>query len=93
MANGRRGGALSFDGVNDRVTIADRNTFDLTSNFSLTAWARPTAARTWDQVLLKEQPNGLTYAPYASGEVAGRPNGSLSVGGGDRYLDAPATCH
>ena len=42
-------------------------------------------------MLLKEQPNGLTYALYASGEVAGRPNGSLSVGGGDRYLDAPAT--
>ncbi|NPD04685.1 PKD domain-containing protein [Nocardioides sp. zg-1308] len=89
VANGRRGGALSFDGVNDRVSIPDRNAFDLTTSFSLTAWARPSAARTWDQVVLKEQPNGLTYALYASGELAGRPNGSAFIGG-DRYVDAPS---
>ncbi|PKH40185.1 Glucose/arabinose dehydrogenase, beta-propeller fold [Nocardioides alpinus] len=91
VANGRRGGALSFDGVDDRVTVPDRNAFDLTTGFSLTAWARPSAARTWDQVILKEQPNGLAYALYASGAVAGRPNGSLSVGGTDRYLDGPSS--
>ena len=87
---GRHGGALSFDGVDDRVTVADRNAFDLTTAGTLTAWVRPSATRSWDQVLLKERPGGLAYALYGSGVTAGRPNGSLGIGGTDVYADAPA---
>ena len=38
---GRFGGALSFDGVNDMVTVADAAALDLTNAMTLEAWVRP----------------------------------------------------
>ena len=35
--------ALNFDGVDDKVTIADNNALDLTTNYTIEAWIRPTA--------------------------------------------------
>jgi hypothetical protein len=70
---GRFGGALSFDGVNDWVTIPDSNPLDLTTGMTIEAWMRPTAVGTdWLTVLLKEQPGNLIYALYA-GDGNGRP--------------------
>ena len=40
---GRNGGALTFDGINDKVTIADHASLDLTTGMTLEAWVRPTA--------------------------------------------------
>ena len=69
---GRFGGALSFDGVNDWVTVPDANALDLTTGMTLEAWVRPTAVGSlWRTVLLKEQPGNLIYALYA-GDGAGR---------------------
>ena len=63
---GRFGGALSFDGVNDWVTVADANSLDLTTGMTLEAWVRPTAVGSaWRTVMLKEQPSNLIYALYA----------------------------
>ena len=42
-AAGRNGGALTFDGTNDKVTIADHESLDLTTGMTLEAWVRPTA--------------------------------------------------
>ena len=71
-AAGRFGGALSFDGVNDIVTVADTNALDLTTGMTLEAWVRPTAIGTdWRTVVLKEQPGNLIYSLYA-GDSAGR---------------------
>ncbi|GAA3607846.1 LamG-like jellyroll fold domain-containing protein [Microlunatus ginsengisoli] len=89
-AAGKYGGALTFDGVNDRVDIPDRASLDLTTNLTLSAWVRPTTLRSWSQAVLKENGNGLSYALYATGETGNRPNGSLSIGGADRYIDATA---
>jgi gliding motility-associated-like protein len=36
-------GALSFDGVNDKVTVADNNALDLTNNYTMEAWIYPRA--------------------------------------------------
>jgi hypothetical protein len=70
---GRFGGALSFDGVNDWVTIPDSNPLDLTTAMTIEAWIRPSQVGTdWRTVLLKEQPGNLIYALYA-GDGAGRP--------------------
>ena len=71
-AGGRFGGALSFDGINDWVTVPDADSLDLTSGMTLEAWVRPTAiGSNWRSVLLKEQPGDLIYALYA-GDGAGR---------------------
>ncbi len=43
--SGRYGSALSFDGVNDLVSVADAASLDLTNAMTVEAWVRPTAAR------------------------------------------------
>jgi glucose/arabinose dehydrogenase/PKD repeat protein len=62
---GRYGGALSFDGINDWVTVADANSLDI-NRMTLEAWVRPSGAGDWRTVLLKEQPGQLVYALYGS---------------------------
>ena len=64
---GRFGGALTFDGVNDWVTVADANDLDFTAGMTLEAWVYPTAMGngSWRTVLLKERPGGETYNLYA----------------------------
>jgi hypothetical protein len=72
-AAGKFGGALSFDGINDWVTVPDANTLDLTTGMTLEAWVSPVATGSlWRTVLLKEQPNSLIYALYAA-DGTGRP--------------------
>ena len=69
---GKFGGALSFDGVNDWVTVPDANVLDLTTGMTLEAWVRLSAIGSlWRTVMLKEQPNSLIYALYA-GDGNGR---------------------
>jgi PKD repeat protein/glucose/arabinose dehydrogenase len=64
---GRYGGALSFDGVNDWVTVADSASLDLTTGITMEAWVRPAAlGTTWRTVVLKEQPGQLSYALYGN---------------------------
>ena len=43
---GRFGGALSFDGVNDWVTVNDSAALDLTTGMTLEAWIRPSSLTT-----------------------------------------------
>ena len=81
---GRAGGALSFDGVNDLVTIADASSLDLTTGMTLEAWARPTTVTNWRTVLLKEQPGQLVYALYANNS-GNRPSANIFIGA-DREL-------
>ena len=65
---GRYGNALSFDGTNDLVTIADANSLDLANGMTLEAWVRPTAlGNAWRTALMKESAGSLSYALYAAG--------------------------
>ncbi|MDP9492145.1 MAG: hypothetical protein M3P42_08130, partial [Actinomycetota bacterium] len=53
-AAGRFGAALSFDGTNDAVVVADSASLDLTSGMTVEAWVRPTVLGTkWRTVLAK----------------------------------------
>jgi hypothetical protein len=84
---GRYGGGLSFDGVNDWVTVADANSLDL-NRMTLEAWVRPNALANWRTVLLKEQAGQLAYALYASADN-GRPSGHVFTTG-DIALQGPS---
>ena len=68
--------ALSFDGVNDWVSIPDAASLDLTTNMTLEAWVKPTALNAWQAVLIKEQLSGLTYGLYSNSDT-NRPSARL----------------
>ncbi len=74
-AHGRFGRALSFDGVNDRVTVPDSAQLRLTDGLTLEAWVRPTSASGQRLVLLKGRGRGTAYGLYASD--LRRPAGSV----------------
>jgi hypothetical protein len=80
VTTGKFGRALTFDGVNDLVTIPDSASLDIT-RMTLEAWVRPTVLGTaWRSVLLKEQPGDFVYALYATTN-ASRPSGYVFIGG------------
>jgi hypothetical protein len=62
---GKFGRALSFDGVNDVVTIPDSASLDLTKGMTLEAWVNPTAT------------SGFRTAIFKENLAAGRPAYSL----------------
>ena len=78
---GKFGSALTFDGVNDWVTVPDAASLDLTTRATLEAWVYPSAlGGTWRTTLLKEQAGQLVYALYANNDVS-RPSGHLFTSG------------
>jgi len=85
---GKYGSALSFDGINDWVTVADAADLDLTTGMTLEAWVRPSSLDTWRTVLLKQRPSGLAYALYASNDSS-RAESDVNIGG-DKSAAAPA---
>jgi hypothetical protein len=88
-ATGKNGGSLSFDGVNDWVTVVDANDLDLANGMTLSAWVNPTGAGAdWQTVMLKESPGFMVYALYADTDTA-RPSAHVVIGGSD--LDTRGT--
>jgi hypothetical protein len=85
---GRFGGALSFDGVNDWVTIASQTTLALTTGMTLEGWVYPQSLSNWRTILLKEQPGGLSYGLFsdATSHAAGWATIGTQVG-----VASPAT--
>ena len=73
-AAGRYGGALSFDGTNDWVTVPDKAVLDLTNAMTLEAWVYASSIGAWRTVLLKETSSGLSYGLYSS-DTNSRPSG------------------
>ncbi|MEN3356580.1 MAG: hypothetical protein V7637_562 [Mycobacteriales bacterium] len=61
---GRFGGALSFNGTSNWVTVPDAAALHLTTGMTLEAWVRPAATSGWRTVLMKERPGGLAYSLY-----------------------------
>jgi chitodextrinase len=79
-SNGKFGGALSFNGTNSLVTVADSPSLDLTSAMTVEGWVNPTTLGVdWRTVVVKEQPTQLAYALYAH-EGGPGPGGHAYVG-------------
>ena len=88
-AAGRHGAALSFDGVNDWVTVADSASLDLSSALTVSAWVRPAALGGWRTIVFKERPGGMVYSLFAD-QAGGRPAGLVYLGG-ERSVLGPAS--
>jgi glucose/arabinose dehydrogenase/PKD repeat protein len=77
---GKYGPGLTFDGVDDWVTVADADSLDIGGPLTLEAWVKPRVQGIWDNVLVKEAPASLAYALYATGDAgAPRPNAAVGV--------------
>jgi hypothetical protein len=93
VSGGKIGRALSFDGVNDWVTVADTTAspLDLTTGMTVEAWVNPTAMSGWETVVLKERGAAgtglLSYALYAHD---GAPQGGGFAGPAGYLRPAPA---
>jgi hypothetical protein len=87
---GKYGGALSFDGVNDMVSVADSNSLDLSKALTLEAWVKPSKLDgMWRTAVIKEQTSQLCYALYA-GNKSGKPSGHVYSGGDAALASANA---
>jgi N,N-dimethylformamidase beta subunit-like, C-terminal/Concanavalin A-like lectin/glucanases superfamily/Bacterial Ig domain/Bacterial Ig-like domain len=75
-AAGKFGGALSFSGTGNWVTVPDADSLDLTTAMTLEAWVNPSVGTGWRTVIFKEQPNNFTYALYGTDDQ-GHPSGWL----------------
>jgi hypothetical protein len=81
-AAGRFGGALSFDGVDDIVTVADHNSLDFTTGMTIEAWVRPSTLADYRTVVMKNSTNSLVYALMAA-DWASRPMAYISTTGNE----------
>ena len=86
--SGRAGAALTFDGVNDLVTVADSASLDFTEAVTLEAWVYPTTVAGYRTVVMKEAPGLYTWALYGS-TTTGLPNGRV-VTSADFDVKGPA---
>lgn len=74
---GKNGKALSFNGINALVTVADSAALDLTSGMTLEAWVRPAKLTgSWRTIVIKERQAHLSYALYAGNDLS-RPSGHV----------------
>src|SRR5581483_2755498 len=82
---GKYGGALSFNGSNSWVTIANSASLHLTTGVTLEAWIDPASISGWRVIMDKERiaASGLSYALYATDpdQPPSAPSGFINTGG------------
>jgi hypothetical protein len=94
VAAGKFGRGLSFDGVNDWVTVTDTTAskIDLTTGMTVEAWVNPTSMSGWETVVMKERGAAgtglLSYALYAHD---GAPQAGAFAGPAGYLRPAPAS--
>jgi glucose/arabinose dehydrogenase/fibronectin type 3 domain-containing protein len=85
---GRYGGALSFNGTNGLVRVADSASLDLTSAMTLSAWIRPAATQSGWRTIMQKQSDAW-FLNAGSGAGALRPAGGGTFGGSTPYIAGP----
>jgi len=83
-AAGKFGSALSFNGTNSWVTVADSASLRLTTGMTLEAWVNPRSTSAIGTAVLKERPAGLSYALYAPDGSGRPPSAYVNTGAGDQ---------
>ena len=63
---GKFGNGLAFDGVDDRVQIADSDTLDIPSAITLAAWVKRSADKPKAIIAAKESVTGQSYALWVA---------------------------
>jgi hypothetical protein len=86
-AEGRTGGALFFDGVNDWVRVGDDDRLDV-RRMTISAWVRPTVLSGWDTIVTKGTAGSVTYALYASDDTR-RPAAHVTIDQNLRAVEGP----
>jgi len=79
-AGGKFGGALSFNGSNARVNVADSASLHLTTGMTLEAWVKPTSLSNWSTVVFKERTGYYAEALYANTDN-NRPSANVFTSG------------
>jgi len=88
-ASGRFGGALSFDGSDDWVTVPDASSLDLTSAMTLEAWVYPTGSGTVARPIVgKERPSSAAW--FLNAATSGVSNPSVAVRLGSNVVASAA---
>jgi PKD repeat protein len=88
-SRGKYGKALSFDGVNDWVTVTDTPALDLTTGRTLEAWVYPTTTTGVRDILIKEGANIDIYNLYARNWL-GLPESNVFVNGSNHTAQGTA---
>jgi hypothetical protein len=86
---GKFGNALSFDGVNDWVTVNSSSLLNLTNAMTVEAWVFPTTSSGARNVLIKEGVNRDTYNLY-SRSGGGKSEIYTFIGGENRSAESTA---
>jgi len=84
--DGKFGKALSFDGVDDYVEVADSSSLDITDEITIMAWVKPRgsyADLTYPTIVRKEGAYGLRF-----GHSTGNLNGVIWIGGSAVYSNS-----
>ncbi len=86
---GHEGGAISLNG-SGMVSVPDDGDLDLTSTMTLEAWVKPSSAKAWQTVMMKEAPPWTeSYALYATGSGAANANAWVGPNGMDPPGNTP----
>lgn len=75
--DGKFGKALSFDGIDDWVTVPDDQTLDLVAEGTIEAWVKPQNVESWATAVLKEADPGMAYGLYAADGDSRQANGCV----------------
>jgi len=58
---GKVGQAIQLDGVDDDIRIAENNVLDMTGNFTLALWVKPTRVDLLDNIYIKSGSGGIQF--------------------------------
>jgi Tol biopolymer transport system component len=78
VVGGKFGDALRFDGEDDLVEVADASDLQLSGDFTLEAWVKPSESQSWGPIVNKETSGFIGYQLYAGGETPGVAEGNVA---------------